>query len=171
MGLALSNAHKAVQQAIADIPKELAEDVRLLELERLDRMLAGMWPKAIAGDPKAVAAAVKIMDRRAKYLGIDAPVRTELTGKDGGPIETKSGYDDLLTKLARIASDAAKVAEPADSAETGPTDGTPVVPRRRNGRFNGMGDFFFLRNGTACRRSPAVSTGVLRYVRLFAGPS
>ncbi|MGA7121197.1 MAG: hypothetical protein WBY94_13920 [Polyangiaceae bacterium] len=128
MGLALSNAPKAVQQAIADIPKELAEDVRLLELERLDRMLAGMWPKAVAGDPKAVAAAVKIMDRRAKYLGIDAPVRTELTGKDGGPIETKSGYDDLLTKLARIASDAAKVPEPADGAETGPTDGTPVEP-------------------------------------------
>jgi hypothetical protein len=86
MSVSLGTAHKLVQTAISDIPKELAEDVRLLELERLDRMLAGMWPKAIAGDPKAVAAAVKIMDRRAKYLGIDAPIKAELTGKDGGQL-------------------------------------------------------------------------------------
>ena len=119
MGVALSNAHCFVQQAIADIPREPAGEVLLMELERLDRMLAGMWPKAIAGNEKAVTAAVKIMDRRARYLGIDAPVRAELTGKDGGPIETKSGYDDVLGKLARLASKLAPenaAIEPIDSS-------------------------------------------------------
>jgi hypothetical protein len=42
-------------------------------------------------DPKvkfdAVNTALRIMDRRAKLLGLDAPVKAELSGPDGGPIQ------------------------------------------------------------------------------------
>lgn len=42
-------------------------------------------------DPKvkfdAINSALRIMDRRAKLLGLDAPVKAELSGPDGGPIQ------------------------------------------------------------------------------------
>jgi len=45
---------------------------RHLELLRLDRLQAGLWTTAAGGDPKAVTAALGIVDRRIKLLGIDA---------------------------------------------------------------------------------------------------
>lgn len=57
--------------------EETAESIREVELLRLDRMLRGLWSKAAAGDTKAVGAALRIMKRRAKLLGIDAPDQIE----------------------------------------------------------------------------------------------
>jgi len=52
--------------------------------------------------PRAVADAVRIMDRRARYLGLDAPERRELSGPKGGPIpsEVKFSFDDIDAALA-----------------------------------------------------------------------
>lgn len=71
---------------INDVRAGLTEDVRQLEIERLDAMFLGLWSRAREGDEKAVRAAVLIMERRAKLLGIDAPTRTEVSGADGGPV-------------------------------------------------------------------------------------
>jgi hypothetical protein len=64
---------RAVETALAEITKQPAESVRTMELERLDAMHAGFWPQAQAGDPMAAAACLKIQERRAKLLGLDAP--------------------------------------------------------------------------------------------------
>ena|SRR5699024_453721 len=66
-----TSAFQCVQRAIRDITKEPAKDVLELEVARLDAMLAGLWDKATDGDDKAVNSAIRIMDRRAKYLGLD----------------------------------------------------------------------------------------------------
>jgi hypothetical protein len=67
---------------------EGAEQVRRLELERLDALLAVLWPLAApvdrAPDQFAVDRVLAIMARRARYLGLDAP--TEITGKGGVPL-------------------------------------------------------------------------------------
>lgn len=68
-----SGAFKAVISALDDTVREPAREVRVLELERLDRLLAGVWEKATAGDIQAVAAALRVMERRARLLGLDAP--------------------------------------------------------------------------------------------------
>ena len=57
------------------------------------------------GDPKYLDTVKWCIDRRIKLLGLDAPVRKEVTGKDGGPIETTSLdlstlTDDQLQRLA-----------------------------------------------------------------------
>ena len=108
LSCSVSVAHEYVESAIAAIPREAAEDVRRLELERVDRMIAGAWPGASSGDPKSIFAVVKLMERRAKYLGLDAPSKVELAGDGGGPIETKAVHDDLLSRIARqiVASEA-----------------------------------------------------------------
>ncbi len=81
-----STPHDAVMDAIHEIIREPAEDVLALELMRLDELWLPQWAQARKGDPKAMAACVKLMERRAKYLGLDAPTKVENTGKDGEPI-------------------------------------------------------------------------------------
>jgi hypothetical protein len=69
--ISVSGAHKLVREAIKAIPAEAANDVRSLELARLDRMMEGLWEQAKKGEPRAVAAVVRLMERRAAYLGLD----------------------------------------------------------------------------------------------------
>jgi len=68
-----SGAYKAVMSAIEKMLREPAEEVRTLELERLDELLSGLWEKAVKGDAAALDRVLRIMERRAKYLGLDAP--------------------------------------------------------------------------------------------------
>lgn len=84
-------AYKDVKRELEKLRDEIADDagaVRTLELERIDRMLLGIWTRAAQGDYSAIDRVLKLMKRRADLLGLDAPTRTELTGKDGGPIES-----------------------------------------------------------------------------------
>lgn len=61
-----------VQTALAEITREPAQAVLDLELSRLDAMLLGLWPTARKGNHGAVDRVLRIMDRRARYLGLDA---------------------------------------------------------------------------------------------------
>ena len=58
-----------------------ATELRALELERLDVMHAGLSPHIRKGSPPAVSAGVRVSERRAKLLGLDAPTtsKTEVT--------------------------------------------------------------------------------------------
>lgn len=58
------------------------EELREVELMRLDRLLASVWTAAIGGDNRAVETAIKVIDRRCKLLGLDAPVRAEVMTVD-----------------------------------------------------------------------------------------
>lgn len=51
---------------------------RRLQIERVERMLEGLWSKASNGDPKAVDTVLKLLERQAKLLGLDAPEKVEL---------------------------------------------------------------------------------------------
>ena len=82
---AREDIHRALRD-LADKQMELAAEYRQLELERLDRLMLAVWGNATKGDVGSINAALKISDRRAKLLGLDAPVKQELTGKDGGAI-------------------------------------------------------------------------------------
>lgn len=91
-------AYRAIQRAMLKIIQEPAEDVRKLELMRLDRMFLAIWTEAKRGDLSAVEKALAIMARRAKLLGLDAPT-TMLH------MEVTVDWDSLTREeLARIAS-------------------------------------------------------------------
>lgn len=77
----------AIESALKRTLQEPADAVRELELTRLDTMLLGLWPAASKGDIAAIGAAMQIMNRRARYLGLDAPEKREVTGKDGAPLQ------------------------------------------------------------------------------------
>ncbi len=81
-------AHKAVTKALREVSRERAEDVRTLELGRLDALLAGgLFRRARAGEPVAIDRVLSIMDRRRRYVpGLEVPVGAEITGVEGGPL-------------------------------------------------------------------------------------
>ncbi|MBF8194517.1 hypothetical protein ITP53_54460 [Nonomuraea sp. K274] len=63
----VTNALKraAKQEAMA------AEELLHLEINRLDRMMASVWPRVIKGEVNAVEAALKIVNKRSSLLGHD----------------------------------------------------------------------------------------------------
>lgn len=79
-------AHDAVKRALDATLREPADRLRALELERLDVLWQIQYLNAQAGDVQAMAACMKIMERRAKLLGLDAAVKAEVTGADGQPL-------------------------------------------------------------------------------------
>lgn len=73
-----SGAHKAVELALKSVLSEPAEEVRQLELERLDSMLLALWPQVRNGNHGAIDRALRVMERRARLLGLDAPVKQDI---------------------------------------------------------------------------------------------
>jgi hypothetical protein len=80
-------AYAHFQKSLAATYQVPADEVRKLEAERLDRLQMALWPGALAGDDKKIGRVLQVMERRAKLLGLDAPVKQEVTGTDGGPIQ------------------------------------------------------------------------------------
>lgn len=66
-----SDARKLVQRALGRVHQEPANEIRQLEAERLDRLQLGVWQKAIRGDLGAFDRVLRVMERRARLLGLD----------------------------------------------------------------------------------------------------
>jgi len=81
-----SGAYRGIMAALRRTFQEPADEVRKLELERLDRLLNGIWSDAESGNKEAIDRALSIMRRRALYLGLDAPSKIEHRGEGGGPV-------------------------------------------------------------------------------------
>lgn len=79
VGASLKTVYLDVQRMLREYASEPAEQVRNAELGRLDRLLLAHWPAAVKGDYRATATVLSIMDRRARLLGLDAPLRIDLT--------------------------------------------------------------------------------------------
>lgn len=87
MGTSAQVAWNWVDAALVRTLQEPADEVRKLELKRLDAMQAAIYGNALKGDLMALAAMLNIMNRRTRYVGLDAPVKseskTELSSTDG----------------------------------------------------------------------------------------
>lgn len=89
-------ANKRVLALMVKMASEISEEadkVRELELMRLDRLMLNQWDAADTGDFKAVEVILKIMDRRAKLLGIDAPTKTAQTDTQGNDLN--AAYENM----------------------------------------------------------------------------
>jgi len=94
-------AHDAVMRAIDGVTREPVERLKTLDLERLDKLWQIQFMHAQAGDVQALAACMKIMERRARLLGMDAPVKQEVTGKDGGPVQQQHAHTSMTAEEFR----------------------------------------------------------------------
>lgn len=89
LGIGKSQAHRLVQAGLADARAQVqadAGDLKAEEISRLDAMLAGLWPDARKGSQGAVDRVLKIMERRARLLGLDAPAKVSETDPLGNAV-------------------------------------------------------------------------------------
>src|SRR5262249_27674484 len=126
-------AHRLVARALEITYQEPADELRKLELERLDTLSRALWPTATTDPPnlKAIDRLLKIMDRRAKLLGLDVTrvtVRSTAPGKgyivetspeDLWPPEDEGGLDKVVRALRYVPADRAPSKAPAADASGG----------------------------------------------------
>lgn len=105
LGVTAQAAHKMVVKALADTAKktaESAEQLRQMELQRLDALQASLWPDAMRGDEQKVDRVLKIMAQRAKLLGLNAPELFAPTDPTGKNEYTGLSDGERITKLAAL---------------------------------------------------------------------
>lgn len=94
LGSSPQNAHHIVKKALENQIAEEATGLRALEAARLDDMMLALYTLATRNDPdqpmtrmqlEAVDRVLRIMERRAKLLGLDAPTQTQVD-IGGGPL-------------------------------------------------------------------------------------
>jgi hypothetical protein len=81
------------------------EEWRQLESQRLDRLQAAAWGKALKGDLKAIETVLKVISQRSKLLGLDMPLRAEVSGPNGGAVPVGPVGIAQLRELIRTAGD------------------------------------------------------------------
>jgi hypothetical protein len=77
-----TQARHDIENALAYIKDDVAVDakaLRDLEVARLDDWLLRLESKLRTGDDRAINTGLRIMERRSKLLGLDAPVRSDVT--------------------------------------------------------------------------------------------
>lgn len=109
LGVATSHAHRLVEEGMTDARSQVgaeAAQLRSEEISRLDAMLQGLWPAARKGGVTAVDRVLKIMERRARLLGLDSPVRAAVEGGPPGspPVQSVGmTLDEFRAMAAEIA--------------------------------------------------------------------
>jgi hypothetical protein len=86
VGISKQRAHQVVDEWLQESLEELkgkAQELRLIELARLDTLQAGLWARATRGDPRAIDTMLRVMERRARLTGIDAPLKIIPGAPDG----------------------------------------------------------------------------------------
>lgn len=130
--IAVATAYKYVNEGYEELRlfnDEQKAEVKRLELYRLDAMLLKLWSKR--DQPRHADTILRIMERRAKLLGLDEPIRWEGSGPNGGPLPIGTGDLDLsklsleeLRALEQIVAHASVVAQagaPVASIAAGPS--------------------------------------------------
>ena len=94
------DAHRALQ--VAAIEGTAFHDA----IVTLHKLRAALWTKAMAGDDRAVTNLLRLLEREAKLLGLDAPMRLAMGGDADAPaIRTVSAQ---LIVTSEVAADALK---------------------------------------------------------------
>jgi hypothetical protein len=80
-----SGAQRALERIMTRNLPQAPEEFRWQELDRLDRMQVALWPRAMKGDDRAIGTIIRLMERRARLVGIDAPqrIQAEVVNYDG----------------------------------------------------------------------------------------
>lgn len=84
MGMSKTRCYNLVCEGLADLEatvKEAAEELRRMELERLDALQLALWKGRT--NPRVADSLLRIQERRARLLGLDAPQKIAPTTPDG----------------------------------------------------------------------------------------
>jgi hypothetical protein len=118
IGIAPGAAAKAYKRGLSRVRKETrltAPSAIQEDLMRLELMIAQNLAGAIGGDPKAVAAVIQIMDRKAKLLGLDAAVKMQMEQPAAAkPVNLKALSPDELDMFIELSEKAGALEDESD---------------------------------------------------------
>ena len=87
-----ATCHRVFKKAVERIPQQSIRDLRLLQYERLEGLyrIAMSHSEDEGAGPQFIKQALDALKQMAELNGLNAPqvIKSEITGKDGGPIET-----------------------------------------------------------------------------------
>ena len=111
-----SGAYLAYKRAIKRTMQQPADELREQELDRIDRLQLALWPKAMKGDNASVNTIVRLMERRARLLGLDTPIKIQ---QDVVNWDGNESIDRAVRELAALltANDAISISESAMAIE------------------------------------------------------
>ncbi len=72
-GISQQRVSQVLDEVRATVGDTARMDAALLAQERADALLSAVWADAMAGDVRAVTAALRVLERLARSLGTDAP--------------------------------------------------------------------------------------------------
>ncbi len=112
--------NQAIKRALSLVLTEPAQEVRALELVRLDKLLFFLWDKCTKGDIGAIGQATKIIAQRCAILGIDKSWGNVQIGNNNIGNISFASPDEMAMALA-------KIADRVRSGEEGPPANLPMA--------------------------------------------
>lgn len=97
-GITADTVQDVISRTLAAAPTraDQAAQVRTIEMARLDRAQAAIWPAVIQGDLPAVETWLKLSTRRSKLLGLDAPTQIHVA------LDVRARMDAALRELEQV---------------------------------------------------------------------
>lgn len=80
LGISRQRAGQVVVEELTKLSSEIEAEARIaavMESERLDNLTRILYPKATKGNLQAIDRLLKVMERRARLFGLDAPSRID----------------------------------------------------------------------------------------------
>lgn len=113
LGITGDDVRASLKRMVVGMSPRYRADLVEIENERLDAMLVPLMANARLGSMDHIETVLKIMDRRAKLLGLDAPVKTTHVSdaektEDLGHLTSS---DRMLERLKKIRQGASPVIE------------------------------------------------------------
>lgn len=106
LGVSRQRAYQLVHGALGKLQRETqdrVEEALALELERLDALQLAIYERATGGDLRAIDRMLRIMERRAKLLGLDTPQKVAPTNPAGdSPYQLRIHDMNAKERQARI---------------------------------------------------------------------
>jgi hypothetical protein len=104
MGVALATVQKRLALYIEGRTMPKADEYRTKQIARLEVYIRSLWSQINAGDPKAIAAAVRTEERIAKLMGTDSAtafvVKADVTNRETDALEVQRHIDEFFGRNA-----------------------------------------------------------------------
>lgn len=96
-----SAAHKAVMKAFGEVIQEPVNELKTIQIERLNHMLVALWGRVQQGDERAISTALMVMNKMDALMGTDAAQRIEVKKTDAVLI-VDGDKDDYIAALRKM---------------------------------------------------------------------
>ena len=121
VSMSTAGVYKAYNRAMTRVIAPSIEEHREMELDRLDILQRTYWQPAVNGNLRAADYVLRVIDKRAKLLGLDAPlkVQAEVVTYDGSDLDAEVERVARLIEAGNItrATDIATITELTDNSE------------------------------------------------------